>query len=262
MLTLEATGAEELALREVPRMAGVSNGYARLIVHRLARKGWLQRVGPGRYLVNPARYGPDVVPDSDPLRIGSHLVTPYYFGYATAAELHGLLPQASRVYYVVSTTRYRHSVVHPATFQVVRTTPPHFFGIETMRRRGLRLRVSDPEKTLLDCLRRPDLAGGIPGVLRMLESGAGRLRWARLERYLRRDGDRPTARRLGFLAERARQRLAPPPAWLARLRAGPGEAVVPLGSVRRFGPVGTLDRRWGVLVNLPEPLLTSEVDLR
>src|SRR5579863_2858861 len=136
ILSLEAEGAEELSLNEVEHRGGVSRTFARKLAHTLVRKGWLQRTGRGRYLLNPARHGPDSIADADPLRMGAHLVRPYYFGYATAAELLGLLPQASRTYYIASPVRSRVRVTHVAQFRLVHVRPASFFGMEPLTRRG------------------------------------------------------------------------------------------------------------------------------
>ncbi|HEV2449386.1 MAG TPA: type IV toxin-antitoxin system AbiEi family antitoxin, partial [Thermoplasmata archaeon] len=190
VLSLEAEGLEDLTLDGLRQRAGVSAGFARKLAHELVRKGWLQRVGRGRYLLNPSRHGPDAIPDTDPLRVGSRIVEPYYFGFATAAELLGLLPQASRLYYIVTPKRGGARWTHAAQFRRITVAPGRFFGFERIERRGEAIRVSDPERTVLDCLARPEFAGGLGGVAKIIESAAGALDWDRMARYLRRLGSR------------------------------------------------------------------------
>jgi len=262
VLSLEADAREEVTIGEIEQRAAVSRAFARKLAHTLAQKGWLQRVGQGRYLVNPARHGPDSIADSDPLRLGAHLVAPYYFGYATAAELLGLLPQASRTYYIVSPVRSGFRAVHAAQFRLVHVRPASFFGMEPLTRRGEQLTISDPERTVLDCLQRPEFSGGLGGVVRILESAGRRLRWGRLEAYLERLGQRSLALRLGFLAEKVELRPAPPRRWVDRARARRSEPYVPLGPPKEFGRRGPRDERWHVIGNVPDSLLLAEVDLR
>ncbi len=262
VLSLEAEGLVDLTLRELQRRAGVSPVFARKIAHNLVRKQWLQRVGRGRYLLNPTRHGPDALPDTDPLRFGSRIASPYYFGFATAAELLGLLPQASRTYYLVTTKRGTAEWAHAARFRLITVSPARFFGTQRIARRGETLVVSNLERTLLDCVSRPQLAGGIGGVVRILESSARRVDWGRVERYLGRLGSRSLELRVGYLAERLDPAIRPPKAWLARNRAHVSESFVPLGPPREFGRRGTHDRRWHIIRNVPEAVLRSEVDIR
>lgn len=262
ILSLEASRREEVSLDSVQQLAGVSRGYARKLAHTLVAKGWLQRVGRGEYLLIPARHGPGTGPDTDPLRFGARIARPYYFGFATAAELLGLLPQASRVYYVVTTARGASRLEHAAQFRRIRVSTHRFFGTRRMTRRGVRMVVSDVERTLLDCLARPDLAGGLGGVLRILESAGQRLDWPRLDQYLDRIGERSLALRLGFLVEQLPAGPRPPAAWLRRTIARPEEPFVPLGPPKEFGRRGPHDPRWHVIRNVPDSLLHAEVDVR
>lgn len=262
VLSLEAEGAVELTVAGIQDRAGISRVFARKVAHDLVRKGWLQRLGRGRYLLSPSRHGPDAIADTDPLRFGSRLVSPYYFGFATAAELHGLLPQASRVYYLVTPRRSGHVGPGVARFRRVHVPSRRFFGFESMVRRGETLSVSDVERTVLDCLARPDLSGGLGGAAKVIASAGRRMDWARLARYLHRLAERSLALRLGFLVESLRPTVRPPPGWLDRLSARPGEPYVPLGRPSEFGRRGLHDPRWHVIENVSPALLRAEVEVR
>ncbi|HEV2317644.1 MAG TPA: type IV toxin-antitoxin system AbiEi family antitoxin [Thermoplasmata archaeon] len=262
ILALEAELVLEVNLEEIRRRARVSSGYARKLAHGLVHKGWLVRIGPGRYLLQPSGRGPIPTRETDPLRLGRRLAAPYYFGFATAAELLGLLPQASRIYYVASTGRSGVRTVQGVEFRIVSVPARHFFGLRRLQRRGEPIVVSDAERTLLDCLRRPELSGGLGGVVQVLHSAGGRLRWARVERYLRRFRSRSLALRLGHLVERYAPSSRPPPAWIRATRARPGDPYVPLGPPKEFGRRGPHDRRWHVIENVPGRRLRSEVDIR
>ncbi len=258
ILSLEAEGEELLSLEGIQRRANVSAGFARKIAHDLVRKGWLQRVRRGTYLLNPSRHGPDALPDTDPFRVGSRLVDPYYFAYATAAELEGLLPQASRVYYLVTTSRASVGSVRSVRFRFVRVKPDRFFGTRPLIRREVTLSVSDLERTVLDCLDRPELAGGMGGVSHILALAKPRLDWNRLGAYLDRLGNRSLALRTGFLVERVRPSLQPPVRWFQQRVADTGEPYVPLAPPKTHGRRGPRDPRWHVIQNVPETELFAE----
>jgi len=262
VLSLEESRTEDVSLETIERFARVRRGHARKLAHGLVAKGWLQRVGRGRYLLNPSGYGPDAVPETDPLRLGSRLVEPYYFGFATAAELWGFLLQPGRTYYVVTPRRTEVRIRGPARFQVVRSTPRRFFGVVSVTRRGQALRVSDPERTVLDCLDRPELCGGIPGAVQVLARAKPRLSWPRLARYLKRVGNRSLAVRCGFLAEHVRPSVPVPARWLDDLRPPADAAWVPLGPPGAYGRTGPRDRRWRLVRNVPARELLAEEDAR
>ncbi len=262
VLSLEEEGRDAVTLGELQRRAQVSSGFARKLAHNLGQKGWLQRIGAGRYLLNPGRHGPDAVPETDPLRIAAHLAAPYYLGFATAAELLSLLPQASRVYYVVTPQRGSSLATKSVEFRRIRVQPRRFFGFRELKRRGQTLLVSDLERTVLDCLSRPDLAGGLGGVVQVLQSALAEMDWNRLAAYVGRMESRSLALRLGYLIEWLAPPRRPPRRWIETLRARPSEPYVPLGTPREYGRKGLHDPRWHVIRNVPESRLRAEVDLR
>lgn len=258
VLPLEAERRESISLEEIRRLSGASPGFARKLAHSLVQKGWLQPLRRGAYLLNPSQHGPDRLPDADPLRWGSMLVVPYYFGYATAAELHGLLPQAGRLYYVVTPVRLAARNFGTSRFRFVRAGADRLFGTETVRRRGRELVVSDLERTVLDCVDRPSLSGGIGGVAHILGRAKTRLRWDRLRRYLERCDNASLCQRTGYLLERIRPSVSPPRAWVRAVLPTPSSPYVPLAPARSHGRIGARDPRWHVIRNVADPELFSE----
>lgn len=262
VLTLEAAERDELSLDDIQSLAGVRRGFARKLAHDLTKKGWIQRVGAGRYLLNPGRRGPEALPDADPLRVGSRMVHPYYFGYASAAELWGFLLQAGRVYYIVTPTRTSIRITSPAHFRIVRVRSRRFFGAVGIQRRGETIQISDPERTLIDCVDRPELSGGLAGAVQVISRALPRIDWGRLSKHLSRLTNRSLTLRVGFLVEKVAGPLAPPAAWTGRWLAKSSDPWVPLGPPRSFGRRGTHDRRWHIVCNVPDRVLFSEVEPR
>jgi predicted transcriptional regulator of viral defense system len=262
VLSLEAADRDELSLDDIQSLARVRRGFARKLAHDLAKKGWIQRVGVGRYLLNPGRHGPEALPDSDPLRVGSRLVRPYYFGYASAAELWGLLLQAGRVYYIVTPTRTTLRITSPAQFRFVRVRADRFFGVRPIDRRAEKIQVSDLERTLIDCVDRPELSGGLAGAVQVISRALPRIDWGRLTRHLVRMKNRSLALRVGFLIELVGAGHGPPASWSTRWRARRREPWIPLGAPRVYGRRGTHDARWHIVRNVPDRILFSEVEPR
>ena len=252
----------ELAIDDIIRLAHTTRNHAWKLAHTLVRKGWLQRVGRGRYIVNPPSSGPDPIPDMNPYRVGSHLVDPYYFAYGTAAHLHGFLTQAPRVYHIATPTVAERSITQPAEFHLVHLAKRKFFGWQEVEKYGAPFRVSDPEKTVLDCLDRQELANGIGGVVQVLHRASPRLNYVKLERYVRKVDNKSLAQRLGYLLEHECPGRRTPAAFLAFLREFAGLAFVRLASPARHGTRGNYHADWRVVVNVPEGVLRGEVRAR
>lgn len=261
VLAMEARGQEMLQLEDIVDLAGVSPDYARKLAERLSAKGWIQRVGRGRYLLNPAKAGPDAIPDMNAFRVGSKLVSPYYFGYATAATYHSLLTQASRTYYVVTTSPHAPTLSEPAEFRIVRVPRNKFFGIQEGEKYGARIVVSNAEKTVVDAVDRPDHVGGIPAVAQIIANAKKRLDYAKLATYARRMHSKSLVQRLGYLLDHVVPEKRPPRNARAALLELRGEAFVALASPTRHGRSGRYVSEWRIIANVPESELLGEVSI-
>ena len=222
-------------------------------LERLVRKGWLERIAKGKYLIVPLEAGPARTWTESAHVIAGALVSPSMVSYWSALAYWNLTEQVPRVTYVQTTSRRedRTPTVLGMRFRIVRVKPGKLFGGHRYYLRGGPAVVADREKTILDCLDRPDLCGGVEEVARALLAADGDLDWLRITGYLDRFGSGAVVKRLGFLAEHLELAHPPEPRTLARWRelltAGVGK--LDPSSPRR--PHRTVTR-WRIAVNLPE----------
>jgi len=121
--------------------------------------------------------------------------------------------------------------------------------------------VSNLERTLLDCLSRPELSGGIAGVAEILALAKPRLDWKRFGSYLDRFGNRSLVQRAGFLAERVRPSFRPPESWVRLRLPRRNEPYVPLGPPSSYGRRGDRDPRWHIIRNVTDAQLFAEGEI-
>ncbi len=262
ILSLEARDEEEVTIDDIQSLTGVSRTYARKLAHDLAKKHWLDRIGRGRYLLVPPENGPDAIPELDPYRVGSHLVDPYAFAYGTAASLHGLLTHALKTYHIATPTTTRVSVSEPVEYNLVHVSPERFFGTADLEKYGTQITVTDLERTVLDCLDRPDLCGGIANTVQIIHHAKPKLDHARLLEYVDRFSNKSLAQRLGYLLARVRPSTPAPPEFLQAVQERLGQSHVPLAPATRHGHRGPRDGTWRIIQNLPDSELYGEVPLR
>jgi len=133
-------------------------------------------------------------------------------------------------------------------FELVFIKPERMFGAALLGEPGLRIRVTDAERTVVDMLDRSDLCGGIPAVAAALRDAWPALDLERLTGYLERFAGGTVPRRLGYLVERLGC-LPPGDPLLARWRKllGAGYSLL-----ERGGPAeGPFVRRWRLRLNVP-----------
>jgi len=261
ILRLEWEKRPIVTIEEAMAILHVSYDQARQLLSRLARRRWLAPIVPGKYELIPAERGEYAFPDTNPLFIGSVLVEPYYFSYATAAFFYGLSTQAAATVYIATTTRREGLlVVRDKEYRVVVLPTHKFFGASEVDAYGSRVEMAEPEKALLDCLDRPQYAGDIPEVAAMLWRGKGRLDWSRLADHALRFRSQSLLQRLGYLAELLG--LPMNEETRKRLLDGTGKSTCYLGQPSRWGRGGQYDATWRVVDNVPRQELLGDIEVR
>ena len=154
-----------IKLEEVAQALGISRRYASKVLHILTKKNAFEKVKSGLYIRFPA----SIVINKgfyqeDPICIACILQEPYFLSYYTALRIHGLSQHITKVFYVSNLAKSERINYHENKIQLVRLTPPRFFGITREEYSGQELSVSDLERTLLDVINRPEYSGGWPAI--------------------------------------------------------------------------------------------------
>ena len=234
-----------VTLRE---LRGELGSAAYNVASRLEHKGILSRVGRGVYAVRPLRSigRPHSV---SPLAAAAVAVgdEDYYCGGLGVLNLHRLTEQ----YYpgrvdLFSGRRRKPKLLAGAQIHFhLAPASDLVFGVEETTIDGVKVRISDPERTVLDLLEHPHLAGGVAEAIKIVTPVISKVEAGRLVRYALKLARPTTCRRLGLLLERTG---APRQTWRPLLksvqRAAHGAAFVPDAPKR-----GAYSTRWRLSVN-------------
>ena len=181
---------------------------------RLTRKGWLQRLGRGLYLIIPLEAGPERTWAENSFVIGPQLISPGAISYWSAFRFWNWTEQVPRVVFIQTTRRKKPVWIDGIEYRFITVQEKYFFGIVTRSLEGTSVQVTDPEKTLLDAAARPDVSGGILQLAKAMENHSNAIDWNKLDRYLVQWGGGAVAKRLGYLVETLQ--IAMPPGLLLR----------------------------------------------
>jgi predicted transcriptional regulator of viral defense system len=83
----------------------------------------------------------------------------------------------------------------------VNQTAKKVFGFESVDVLGQKVMMSDREKTALDCIDHPELAGGVGEAAAMLANGSRRFDWTKAATYVDRFNSSPLPHRVGWLLD-------------------------------------------------------------
>jgi predicted transcriptional regulator of viral defense system len=257
VLDLEWRGQRTVTLAELREQLSASEGYARLLAHRLVKKGWFERLRPGLFQLVPAQRGREGVADTHPLTAGAALVDPYFFSHGTACTHHGLTEQAFAEVYLACQERRRTETIRGKRYVFVYVPEKHFFGFEETLVLGQPVQMATLERALLDAIERPRYAGGIGEVSRIAARAAPRVSWDALLDLLRKWCSSALVQRVGYFLD-LHGGAVPSEAREALLELVLPSSKIQLGSRRKWGTSGKLVRPWNVVENVPREVLISK----
>lgn len=172
----------------------------------LCRRGWLLRAKRGLYLILPleAEPGKPMVVE-DPWVLAREAFFPCYIGGWSAAEHWGLTEQLFRSTLVVTSANIRSRSLQLLghDFRPFWVPSKRIAGASLVWRGSERVPVSDRERTIVDCLRSPELCGGIRHLSDILKEygNSPERNFTKLAAAAKESGNGAVWKRLGYLAE-------------------------------------------------------------
>jgi predicted transcriptional regulator of viral defense system len=201
---LSSAGKNIFTTKDAWKITGSSLPATRLILNGLVEKRWLIRLSAGKYLIVPLSAGPEGEHSENWYVIARNLIEPYeyYISHISALEVHDATIQPGYNIYISTPKRKRHKEVLGATFKFIYVPGDRIWGVEyNWVTPSEKIRVSDIERTIIDCLDRPDLCGGITEVARALWTKRGDLDPEKLKSYVIRFDRQSVIKRLGYLLQ-------------------------------------------------------------
>lgn len=192
------------SLDDVTEITGLSLPSARSLIANTEARGIITRLKPGLYNLVPFERGRDTEHVSDPYLIARSLVAdaPYFISHGSALELHRMVTQPQLAITVSAARRLRTQRIHGYEYQFIEVKDRNFFGLmDFWITPEEQVRVSDPERTIIDGLNHPQYVGGITEVAKGLWMKRDTLQTAQLIDYAVRLDVGAVIRRLGYLLE-------------------------------------------------------------
>ena len=177
----------------------------RELLSSMTKRGLLMRLKGGIYHVIPYEA------DAETFMPDWHLITEYiandakhYIGYYSALQIHNLITQPSLKEQIVVSKQIRPSEIKikEVPFQFIYHNEKHFFGAKKIWIDSFnKAMCSDLEKTIIDCLFKPDYAGGIVEIAKAIYISKEKINYDTLFEYAKKFDSQAVIKRLGFLLE-------------------------------------------------------------
>ena len=170
------------------------------LLQRWQQQGGVTQVRRNLYCMVDLATG---LPVCNKYEIASHLSESSYVSYHSALEFYGFAHQPFNEVFVSSLSRFNSFCFDDAEYIYCRQTADNVIGVESPRGNPF-VRVTDVERTLLDCFDRIDRAGGVEELLHCME-GIVLVNEEKLIAYLDAFGKAFLYQKAGYLLEHIKE---------------------------------------------------------
>lgn len=187
-------------IKDAEKISNTSKEVLRVILSRLEKKGWIERIEKGKYIVIPlgAEKGKYTLHE---FVLASYIVNPCIISYWSTLNYYGLTEQIPRTVFIQTTSRKKnqHIKIFGVPYKIIRVKEEKIFGIKSEWFEEINIDLADKEKTIIDCLDKPNYAGGIIEVAKAIRTED--YNKDKLIKYAKKIGNTGVIRRLGYICK-------------------------------------------------------------
>lgn len=177
-------------IEEIEKMVGMEFSNLNEILENLIEKEILSRIERGKYCRHNFR---------DELVIGCKLIDDGAVAYWSALNRHGLTEQFPNTVFIQATKIKADKTVFGVSYRFVKIHPRKRIGIQTEGFGNHKYRITDKEKTIVDCFDLPQYSGGYPELIRAFDQAE--LDQDKLIDYCKATRNISATKRMAYLAE-------------------------------------------------------------
>jgi predicted transcriptional regulator of viral defense system len=190
MLLLDDLELDIFSLQDLKKLTGTHFNNVSDLAENLIDKKILSRIERGKYCRANFR---------DESVIGCHLVADGAVAYWSALNKHGMTEQFPNLTFIQTTRLKQAKVVFGVHYKFIKINPVKLTGIISAGYGNHSFRITDIEKTFVDCFDLPQYSGGYEELIRAFNKAP--LNGDKLINYSRSIENYAVMKRMGFLAE-------------------------------------------------------------
>lgn len=244
------SGKLTISAQDLEPAFGHNRPTANLILSRLCRKGWLQRLKAGIYRIVPLGSDSANPMVDDPWAIAMALFAPCYISGWTAAEHWDFTEQIfnSTVIFTGLKLRKKEHVVAGSTYRTKFIDEKKIFGTKKIWSSNKAVLIADMHRLIIDILDDPQIGGGGRHTIDIVKAywqnkeADPELLW----QYAQKLNHGAVFKRLGLVAEKI---MHLPNSYLDKVRSKIKTGIINLDP--HGSDVGSIITKWGIRINIP-----------
>jgi len=234
------------SVKEAQEISNLSPDSLKVLLYRMEKEGWIERIEKGKYLIIPlgAEKGRYTINE---FVIGYEIVKNSAIAYWSALNYYGFTEQIPSTVFIQTTSRKKEPKIEifGVRYRIVRITEKKFFALQKIWIDDAEIWITDPEKTVADCLDKPQYCGGIVEVAKALQNEE-EIDLDKVIEYAIRMENSAILKRLGSLCDRLAIPVKIPQDYLAK-----GYPLLDPSIHRK----GKANRRWKIIENVDEKII-------
>ncbi len=187
-------------LEDAKKVSSVNPNVLKVLLSRLEKQGRIERIEKGKYIIIPlgSKKGEYTLNE---FVIGSLLVDPAIVSYWSALNYHGFTEQIPTTVFIQTSARKKKQelTIFGVRYKIIRLIENKIFGTEKIWFEETLVKITDREKTIVDCLDKPQHCGGLIEVTKALETS--NFETEKLAFYSNKIGNSGVIRRLGYICD-------------------------------------------------------------
>ena len=200
--TLHDENRKMFSLDDAVRILGGTRKTVSNLLSKAQERGVVTRLRRGSYVLVPFELGSETVYAGDPWLVADMLFEDrkHYLSHGTAMAVHGMTQQPQIVVTITVADRHAETIIAQGTeIRVTGLPVSQFFGVKKKWLEHGHIMVSDLERTVVDCLRRPDLCGGFSEIVAGAWMVKEKMQPSKLVDYALQIKTKAVANRTGYL---------------------------------------------------------------
>ncbi len=248
--TMSRLGKTVIRATDLERELGYSRAVSNLVLSRLTKKGWLQRLKSGIYRIVPLGSESATPIPEDAWSIAMELFSPCYISGWTAGEHWELTEQIfnSTVIFTAQKQRKKDIIAAGLNYRTKSIPAKDIFGTKKIWSSNTPILIADMHRTIIDALDDPEIGGGARHTIDMVKAYM-KHKDANPEilfQYAEKLKHGGVFKRLGFIAEKI---MHLPKSYLDKVHSKIKSGIINLDP--HGSNTGSIITKWGIRINIP-----------
>lgn len=199
-------GKTIFTVTDVENITGLKGNAATDLTSELIKRNIIARIKRGRYIIIPQEIGENISYVGNWYVVAREIVNSpdYYISHYSAMDIHNMVTHPiTKVFITTPKQEYKKQRIAGNTiFEFIYMNAKYIWGVKNFWvTKSEQVRVSDIERTIIDCLYRPKYCGGILEIVKGLWIQKEKIDFNKLFNYVVKFNKAVVIKRLGYILE-------------------------------------------------------------